>query len=118
MKKNVNIVQIAGFLGTKPEFHQFNSGKSMARVSLAFNESYKKDGEQVEKTSWFTLVFWNELAEKAKELLDKGSHIIVHGKLSNHHYEDKDGNSRVTNQFRVNKDEFVEQEKGQPYFCF
>ena len=110
MKKNVNIVQIAGFLGAKPDFHQIKGGKAVARASLAFNESYKKDGEQVEKTNWFTLIFWNELAEKANELLDKGSHISVRGKLSNHHYEDKDGNSRVTTQIRVNKVEFVEQE--------
>lgn len=110
MKKNVNIVQIAGFLGAKPEVHKFDSGKAVARASLAFNESYKKDGEQVEKTNWFTLIFWNELAEKASQLLDKGTHIIAHGKLSNHTYQDKEGNNRVTTQIIVTKIHVLDQE--------
>lgn len=103
MKKNVNIVQITGFLGAKPEFHQFENGKSIGKASLAFNESYTKEGEQVNKTNWFTLIFWNELAEQANESLDEGSFVQVRGRLSNHHYEDKEGNQRVTTQIIVNK---------------
>src|SRR5699024_3638794 len=111
MKKNVNIVQIAGFLGAKPELHYFENGKLIARASLAFNESYKKDDKQIEKTNWFTLIFWNEAAKEAHEYLDKGSHIITHGKLSNHHYEDKEGKPRVTTQIIVNKVELLDQKE-------
>lgn len=110
MKNFKNSVKITGYLGAKPEYHKFENGKSMARASLAFNENYESDGEKISKTNWFTLIFWNNKAEHAKDNFDKGFFVEIRGKLSNHSYEDKEGNQRVTTQIIVNQIESVNKE--------
>jgi single-strand DNA-binding protein len=90
-----NKVQLIGNLGNAPEVRTLESGKKMARFSLATSESYRNaKGEKVTETQWHTLVAWGKVAEIAEKYLAKGKEILVEGKLINRSYNDKDGNKK------------------------
>lgn len=91
-----NKVQLIGNLGAAPEVKDLESGKKLAKFSIATNERYKNsDGQAVESTHWHNVVAWDKTAEIAEKLLNKGSEIALEGKLVNRSYDDKDGNKKI-----------------------
>jgi len=87
-----NKVQLIGHVGNAPEVRTLDSGKSMARFSLATNETYNDaKGNQVTNTDWHTIVAWGKQADLAKNLLDKGKEVLVEGKLTTREYENNNG---------------------------
>jgi len=90
-----NKVQLIGNLGANPEVKTLESGKKVARFSLATTESYKNEkGEKVKETQWHTLIAWNKLAELVETYLTKGNEIAVEGKLVNKSWTDKNGTKK------------------------
>ena len=90
-----NNVQLIGNLGSKPEITTLESGKKLAKFSIATNEKFTNaQGEKVEKTDWFNVVAWNKTAELSEMFLDKGKQVAIAGKLSTRNWDDKDGNKR------------------------
>jgi single-strand DNA-binding protein len=90
-----NKVQLIGNLGNNPEIITLESGKKLAKFSIATNESYKNaKGEKVQNTEWHNVVAWNTTAEIVEKYLEKGKEIAIEGKLTSRSYDDKDGNKR------------------------
>ena len=90
-----NKVQLIGNLGNKPEIITLDSGKKLAKLSIATNETYKNaQGEKVTDTQWHNVVAWNKTAEIIEKYLEKGSEVAIEGKLTNRSYEDKDGTKK------------------------
>ena len=100
MKNQKNKVILIGFAGKDPEITNFESGNKVAKISIAVNESYKKDGELVEKVNWFTLAFWNEKVELVENIVSKGTRFSIEGKLSTSTYESK-GEKRTSIEINV-----------------
>jgi len=99
-----NKVQLIGNLGNNPEIITLDSGKKLAKFSLATNESYKNSqGEKVTETQWHNLVAWNNTAEIIEKYLEKGREIAIEGKLTSRSYDDKDGNKRYVTEIIVNE---------------
>jgi single-strand DNA-binding protein len=100
MNTLVNKVQLIGRLGMDPEVRTFDKSK-MARMSLATDASYMRNGERVKDAHWHTLVAWGSTAERANKLLKKGKQIAINGKLVNRTYTDKDGIQRTATEVHV-----------------
>jgi single-strand DNA-binding protein len=99
-----NKVQLIGNLGNAPEVKTTESGKKLARFSVATNESYRNaKGEKVTETTWHNLVAWGKVAEIAEKYLTKGNEIAIEGKLINRSYADKDGNKKYITEVQVNE---------------
>lgn len=99
-----NKVQLIGNLGNAPEIKNTDSGKKVARFSMATNDSYKKEnGERVTETQWHNLVAWGKVAELAEQYLNKGSEIAIEGKLTHRDYTDKEGVKRYITEVVVNE---------------
>lgn len=97
-----NKVQLIGNLGAAPEVHTTENGRKVARLRLATNESYKNaKGEKVTDTQWHTLVAWGSTADVAAQFLQKGSEVMVEGKLSHREYTDKNGQTRQVTEVQV-----------------
>jgi single-strand DNA-binding protein len=96
--KGINKVIIVGNLGKDPEVRYAPNGKAVANISVATSETWKdKDsGDQVDKTEWHRIVFYNRLAEIVGEYLTKGAKVFVEGTLRTRKWEDKDGVERYT----------------------
>jgi len=99
-----NKVQLIGNLGNNPEIITLDSGKKLAKFSIATNESYKNtQGEKVTNTEWHNVVAWNKTAEIIEKYLEKGSEIAIEGKLTSRSYDDKDGNKRYITEVVCNE---------------
>lgn len=99
-----NKVQLIGNLGNAPEIKTLESGKKMARFSVATSESYRNArGEKVIDTQWHNLVAWGKVAEIVEKFLSKGKEVAIEGKLVSRSYNDKDGNKKYITEIQVNE---------------
>jgi|SRR5690606_5779235 len=90
-----NQVQLIGNVGQEPSVTSLDSGKKVARISLATNENYKNSkGEKQTDTQWHTVVAWGKTADIIEKYVGKGKEIAIEGKLTSRSYEDKEGNKR------------------------
>ena len=98
-----NKVQLIGNLGMNPEVKRLDGGSSVAKFTMATNESYtNKKGEKIEDTQWHNIVAWGKTAELMGNLLAKGKEVMVDGKLTSRSWEDKEGNKRYITEVVVN----------------
>ncbi len=92
-----NKVQLIGNLGNDPEIINLESGKTLAKFSIATNESYKNaQGEKVTDTQWHNVVAWGKTAGIVEKYLTKGKEVAIEGKLTSRSYETKEGEKRYT----------------------
>lgn len=90
-----NKVQLVGNVGREPEIVNLESGKKLAKFSVATNENFKNgNGERVIDTQWHNIVAWGKTAELVEKYVNKGKEVGVEGKLTSRSWEDKDGIKR------------------------
>ncbi|HKJ49591.1 MAG TPA: single-stranded DNA-binding protein [Christiangramia sp.] len=90
-----NTVQLIGHVGNEPEIVNLESGKKLAKFSVATNESYKNaKGEKITDTQWHNIVAWGKTAELIENYVPKGKEVGIEGKLTSRSYDDKDGVKR------------------------
>lgn len=99
-----NKVQLIGNLGNDPEIITLESGKKLAKFSLATNDSYKNaEGEKITQTDWHNLIAWGKTAEIVEKYVTKGKEIAIEGKLTSRSYETKEGEKRYVTEIVVNE---------------
>ena len=99
-----NKVQLIGNLGDNPEIVNLDSGKKLAKFSIATNESYKNaKGDVVKDTQWHNVVAWGKTADIIEKYVQKGNEIAIEGKLVNRNYDDKDGIKRYVTEIVINE---------------
>jgi len=90
-----NKVQLIGNTGNDPEIITLDSGKKLAKLTIATNETYKNDqGEKITDTQWHNIVAWGKTAETIEKYVTKGSRIGIEGKLTHRNYDDKNGDKK------------------------
>ncbi|AUC82792.1 single-stranded DNA-binding protein [Lacinutrix sp. Bg11-31] len=99
-----NKVQLIGNLGKDPEIVNLESGKKLAKFTLATNESYKNaQGEKITDTQWHQIVAWGKTADVIEKYVTKGKEVAIDGKLTTRSWEDKDGIKRYTTEVVCNE---------------
>jgi len=99
-----NKVSLIGRLGAQPELVTFESGKTLARFSIATNEGYKdKSGNWQEQTQWHNITAWGNTAKLVGDILSKGQEVIVQGRLVNKSYETKTGEKRYSTEIEMSE---------------
>ena len=99
-----NKVLLIGNVGQEPTITTLESGKKVARLSLATNENYKNSkGEKQTGTNWHTVIAWGKTADIIEKYVTKGKEIAVEGKLSSRSYEDKEGAKRYVTEVIVSE---------------
>lgn len=99
-----NHVQLIGHIGEDPKVTTLESGRKVARFSLATNEYYKDGkGEKQTDTNWHTIVAWGKTAEIVEKYTAKGKEIGVSGKLKTRTYTMDDGNQRYVTEVEANE---------------
>lgn len=87
----VNEVRLIGRTGKDVEIFTTKSGEKIGSVSLATTEKYtNKNGEKTENTEWHNLKIIGKSAEAMQKFCQKGTAIIVTGRISYNQWE-KDG---------------------------
>ena len=99
-----NKVQLIGNLGNNPEILTLDSGKKLAKFSIATNDTYKNaKGEKVTDTQWHNVIAWNKTAEIIEKYVVKGNEIAIEGKLTSRSYEDKNGDKKYITEVVCNE---------------
>jgi single-strand DNA-binding protein len=95
MSEGLNKVILLGNLGAQPELRFGQSGAAVLNMRLATTEKYKdSSGELKERTDWHNVVVFGKRAEGLSKVLDKGSSLLVEGRLQTSSYEAQDGTKR------------------------
>lgn len=88
-------VTLNGNVTQDPELKFLDNGSARLSFGIAVNYYWNdRDGERQEKTSFFNVVAWKELAEYSAEVLEKGMRVIVIGRLEQRQYTTQDGDTR------------------------
>lgn len=103
----MNKVIISGNLGQKPEIREAKGGMKVGNFNVAVNDRIKRGDEWVDHTNWVRIVVFGKEAENCERFLDKGSKVLVEGKLRISDYEDKQGNKRKSLEVVSDRVEFM-----------
>lgn len=99
-----NKVQLIGNVGNEPEITNLESGKKVAKFSIATNEFYKNsNGEKEQNTQWHNIVAWGKIAEIVEKYVGKGKEVALEGKLTSRSYETKEGEKRYVTEVVVDE---------------
>lgn len=86
-----NRVILVGNLTRDPELRFTPSNTPVTEIGLAVNDRRKNSsGEWVEETTFVDITLWGRTAEVATEYLNKGSSVLIEGRLKLDTWE-KDG---------------------------
>ena len=83
----MNKIILTGNLTKEPELRRTQLGKAVVKVGIAVNQGY---GDK-QTTDFFNLIAWEKTAELIGKYLNKGSKVLVEGRLKNNNYEDNKG---------------------------
>jgi single-strand DNA-binding protein len=112
---SLNKVFLIGNLTRPPELRYTPSGTAVADLRMAVNRNYTtQGGEKREDTCFLTVVVWGKQAESCGEYLDKGSPILVEGRLQTRDWEGKDGQKRSVTEIVAERVQFMGRGKGTP----
>lgn len=100
------VITVVGNLTADPELRFTNSGVPVASFTVASTPrtfdrqtSEWKDGEAL----FLRCSIWRDAAENVAESLEKGSRVIVQGRLQQRSYTDRDGNNRTSIELQVDE---------------
>ena len=93
---NGNSVTLVGNITRDPELRFTATGQATASFGLAVNRRWqnRQTQEWEEAVSFFDIVCWAGLAENVSESLQRGSRILVTGRLEQRSWETHEGETR------------------------
>ena len=108
----LNHIVIMGRLTRDPELRRTNSGKPVASFTVAVDRDYAPEGQEKE-TDFIDCVAWQGTAEFVEKYFNKGSMIVVEGRLQLRNWTDKEGNKRRSAEILAGHVYFGEGKKNQ-----
>jgi single-strand DNA-binding protein len=99
----VNKVVLIDNLGRDPELFHTQSGQAVARLSVATNEVWMKDGGRQRRTEWHRVVVWGPPAERLTAKLHKGASVYVEGRLRTRSFTDADNTAQVRTEIHAQR---------------
>lgn len=96
---------LCGNISTDIDFKQTSGGTPVAKFSIAVNKI--KDG-----VDFIPIVAWNQVAENVSTFCEKGSKVLVEGRLQNNSYE-KDGQKKHFTEIVAERIEFLNKKENQ-----
>ena len=91
----LNTVTLQGRLTAKPELKVTPSGAAVTSFTLAVDRD-TKDESGNRQADFINIVAWKSTAEFIEKYFDKGSQIIIEGRLQVRKWQDGNGNNRYS----------------------
>ena len=93
---NLNKIFLIGRLTQDPEARTTPSGQMVCNFSIATNRKWTDQAtkEKKEQTEYHNIVLWRRLAEIASQYLNKGSLVLIEGRIQTRSWQDQTGNKR------------------------
>ena len=89
---NLNKIFIVGNLTQKPEVRSLPSGQPVASFGVATNRFFtNRNREKKQETEFHNVVLFGRLAEIASQYLNKGSLVLIEGRVKTRNWQDSSG---------------------------
>ena len=92
----LNQIVIMGRLTRDPELRRTGSGIAVASFCVAVDRDYTSDPSGEKETDFINCVAWRQKGEFVSKYFQKGSMIVVSGRLQIRKWTDNNGNNRTT----------------------
>ena len=109
----MNQINITGRLTEDPKVTYTTGAEPVAHAVFNFavaDMSMKKGSQGNYPTDYFRISCWNKLAEIVEKHFNKGTKLLIVGRLKNNNYE-KDGQKIYSNEIVIDSLEFLETKK-------
>ncbi len=91
---SLNKVFLLGNLTRDPDLRSLPSGQTVCELGLAVNRRFMTTSGESEETCFVDIVVWGKAAENCKQYLEKGSQVLVTGRLQYDQWEDRNGGGK------------------------
>ena len=102
----LNVVAIMGRLVADPTLRQTQTGKNVASFRIACDRS-RRDPNGQTQADFIDIVAWDHSADFVCKYFQKGSLIVIDGRLQTRNYQDKNGNNRTAYEIVANNINFA-----------
>jgi single-strand DNA-binding protein len=89
-----NKVILIGNLTRDPDLRYTPSGSAVCEIGLAINRRFVVNGQDREETCFVDVTIWGKSAENSKRFLEKGSPVMIDGRLQLDQWEDREGGGK------------------------
>ena len=91
-----NSITVVGNLTRDPEIRYTASGQAKAQLGIAVSRRWqnRQTNEWEERTSFFNVVCWGDMAENVSDSVAKGTRVLVNGRLEQRSWETEQGEKR------------------------
>lgn len=102
-------ITLVGNLGSDPEMKYTPSGVPVTSFRVAVNKSWTgQDGARQDKTTWFRVTAWRQLAELCAKYLSKGRQVLIIGEVEEARpWTDREGNLRASLEITAQTVKFI-----------
>jgi len=87
---SLNKVILLGNLTRQPELRYTSGGMALCEFGLAMNRRFTANNQDREEVCFVDIVVWGKQAESCGKYLEKGSQIMLEGRLQLDQWQDKD----------------------------
>lgn len=112
---SLNKVILLGNLTKDPELKRSPSGIAVAKLRIAVNEQFRErtTGQLKEVACYVDVMVWDRQAEACGQFLQKGSQVIVDGRLTYDEWKTPAGEMRNKMSVRADRVQFLNNTKKQ-----
>ena len=89
-----NKIILIGNLTRDPEVRYTPQGTSVCSFGIAVNRKYKQGDELKEEVTFISVVVFGKQADTCGQYLNKGSTVLIEGRLQERRWETEDGQKR------------------------
>ena len=101
---NLNRVFLIGRLVADPQLSHTNSGTPFTRFRIAVNNPYRdRNGNWQDETLFIDVVLWGDAADRAVSRFNKGTRVLVEGRLRQSSRETEEGERRSRIEVRADR---------------
>jgi single-strand DNA-binding protein len=86
---NLNKVFVLGNVTRDPEVRSLPSGQQVTSFGMATNRFYTANGEKKQEAEFHNIVCFGKLADIGARYLNKGSLVLVEGRIKTRNWDDK-----------------------------
>jgi len=103
-----NKVILVGRLTRDPELKNLPSGIAVTTMGIAVNNSYtNKEGNKIDDTLFIDVTVFGKQAENVHQYLEKGSNVLVDGRLRYRTWETSEGSKRSKHEIMAQRIQFM-----------
>ena len=107
-----NKIILVGHLTRDIELRYTQGGAAIGSCGIAVTRKFSVNGEKREETCFIDITFFGKQAEIANQYLNKGSKLLIEGRLKFEQWTDNNGQNRSKHKVEVENIEMLEGAQG------